>query len=175
VPPGDRHAARAAVVLLVGAAVWAAALIGAPTLASTASSASPGLIASVAIYGAGGLVCHQRPERSFRTGSLQWPVCARCTGLYLSAGLGSLLVLVSGQWRPHSTAHWHPRATAWLLSAAAPTLASWCLERLGLIAAGNMLRAVLAAPLGFAVAALLAYVVANGRSREASKVDCTGA
>jgi uncharacterized membrane protein len=146
-------------VLLIGATVWAAAVIVAPALAITASAASPALIASVTIYGVGGLVCHQRADRSFHSANTRWPVCARCTGLYVSAGVGSLLILVSHPWRRHLAAGPGARATLLLLlAAAAPTLASWSLERLGLIATGNMFRAVLAAPLGFAVAALLAYV-----------------
>jgi uncharacterized membrane protein len=144
-------------VLLLGAAVWAAAIIAAPALA-TARRASPALVASVAIYGVGGLVCHQRADRSVHSGRVRWPVCARCTGLYLSVGVGALLVLASHRtWRQGPAA---PRSTtrALLLAAAAPTVASWALERLGLMVTGNMLRAILAAPLGFAVAALLAHV-----------------
>ena len=44
----------------------------------------------VLIFAAGGLVCHQRPERSFFVDGHQLPVCARCTGLYLSGALGIL-------------------------------------------------------------------------------------
>ncbi len=42
------------------------------------------------IFAAGGLICHQRPERSFFLDGQQFPVCARCTGLYLSGALGIL-------------------------------------------------------------------------------------
>ena len=157
-PASDRPAARAAIVLLVGAAVWAGAISGAPVLARTAGPAAPALVASVTIFGVGGLVCHQRADRSFHSASLRWPVCARCAGLYLSTGFGSLLVLVSRHWWRHLASRPGARITALLLTAAAPTVASWTLEQLDLIAAGNMLRAVLSAPLGFAVAGVLAYV-----------------
>lgn len=30
------------------------------------------------------LICHRIPERSFFVGSHQFPVCARCTGFYIS-------------------------------------------------------------------------------------------
>ncbi|WP_297898246.1 DUF2085 domain-containing protein [Methanobrevibacter sp.] len=28
--------------------------------------------------------CHQKPERSFKINNYQFPVCARCTGFYIS-------------------------------------------------------------------------------------------
>ena len=68
------------------------------------------------------------------------------------------LVLVSRNWWRRLASRPGPRTTALLLAAAAPTVASWVVERMDLIATGNMLRAVLAAPLGFAVAGVLASV-----------------
>ena len=47
-------------------------------------------LASAGTYLVGGLVCHQRPERSFHPEGVQMPVCARCAGLYLGAGMGVL-------------------------------------------------------------------------------------
>jgi uncharacterized membrane protein len=155
--PGDRTAARAAVALLVSAALWAGAIVAGPLLASTAGPAAPAQIASVAIYGVGAIVCHQRTDRSFHSASVRWPVCSRCAGLYLSAGMGSLLVLSSRRWWRNLAAGRGARTSTLLLTAAAPTVASWMLERMDVIASGNMLRAVLAAPLGFAVAVALAY------------------
>ena len=67
---------------------------------------------------------------------------------------------------------WRPRATA--LAAHGRRTDARELVRsssLGLIATGNMLRAALAAPLGFAVAALLAYVWQSAGAVEATKVD----
>ena len=31
------------------------------------------------------LICHRKPERSFHINGHQFPVCARCTGFYMSA------------------------------------------------------------------------------------------
>jgi len=45
------------------------------------------------VYLAAAQVCHQRPERSFETDGVAWPVCARCTGLYLAAPFGAFLAL----------------------------------------------------------------------------------
>ncbi len=47
-------------------------------------------VAAAGTYLIGGVVCHQRPERSFHLHGVQMPVCARCAGLYLGAGLGVL-------------------------------------------------------------------------------------
>ena len=30
------------------------------------------------------MICHRRPERSFHIRGFQFPVCARCTGFYIS-------------------------------------------------------------------------------------------
>lgn len=37
------------------------------------------------------LGCHQMPERSFFFGDYQFPVCARCTGVILSAVIATLV------------------------------------------------------------------------------------
>ena len=47
-------------------------------------------LASAGTYLIGGVVCHQRSDRSFHLHGVQMPVCARCAGLYLGAGLGVL-------------------------------------------------------------------------------------
>lgn len=39
------------------------------------------------------LICHCRPDRSFFINNHQFPVCARCTGIYISALLYVLLYL----------------------------------------------------------------------------------
>ena len=47
-------------------------------------------LAAAGTYLIGGVVCHQRLDRSFHPHGVQMPVCARCAGLYLGAGLGVL-------------------------------------------------------------------------------------
>jgi uncharacterized membrane protein len=161
--PGDRTAARAALALLLAAVLWAVAVVTAPMLTRTASSFSPPVFASAVVYGLGSVVCHQRPDRSFQTGGLPWPVCARCAGLYLSAGAGALVAVL---WRPRwlgMTVGGRGRGLPMLLSAAAPTAVSWVAERAGLIMSSNAVRAALAVPLGLAVAALMAYAWRSSR------------
>ena len=38
--------------------------------------------------------CHQLPERSFRIGKYQFPVCSRCTGIGVGYMLGFILLFV---------------------------------------------------------------------------------
>lgn len=46
-------------------------------------------------------LCHQLPERSFIYGGVQFPVCARCCGIYVGIilGLGLLFLLYRGEQR----------------------------------------------------------------------------
>jgi hypothetical protein len=72
--------------------VWLAALVAAPHGLHAAPGAAARLGAG-AVYLAGGVVCHQRPERSFVAAGHPLPVCARCTGIYAAAPLACLLAL----------------------------------------------------------------------------------
>lgn len=44
-------------------------------------------------------VCHRISERSFTIGGRQFPLCARCTGMYLGAALTFLVMFLSGRLR----------------------------------------------------------------------------
>jgi uncharacterized membrane protein len=105
--------------------------------------------AAAAIYAAGADVCHQRPDRSFHIAGYKMPVCARCTGLYVSAaGAVPLALLVAVP----LTAR---RARLVLAAAALPTAVTWLLEYAGVMPFSNMARAIAALPLGFAAAWLV--------------------
>ncbi|MGD0751755.1 MAG: DUF2085 domain-containing protein, partial [Anaerolineales bacterium] len=41
-------------------------------------------------------VCHRIAERSFHIGSVQLPLCARCTGMYLGAVTGLVFQSIRG-------------------------------------------------------------------------------
>jgi uncharacterized membrane protein len=50
-------------------------------------------------------VCHRISERSFHIGSLQLPLCARCSGMYLGAVTGLVFQSILG-WKRGKTPHW---------------------------------------------------------------------
>src|SRR4029079_1715239 len=88
----------AAAAFSVGALAWAAAIpLAAVVVASTSGMAVPKVAAS-AVYVAGAVVCHQKPERSFRLAGQPLPVCARSTGIYIGAAL-AVAALVGGSVR----------------------------------------------------------------------------
>lgn len=49
------------------------------------------------IFSVGSSVCHQIPSHSFTSGGIQFPVCARCAGLYLGSFIGLVYALLSGK------------------------------------------------------------------------------
>lgn len=113
----------------------------------------------VFLYAAGSVVCHQRPERSFFWDGVQFPVCARCTGLYLG-GVAGLLVWWGVRWarRTRVVPLSPPKALRALVIAAIPTAISWTSGALGLWDGANLTRALLALPLGMAVGVVVAAV-----------------
>jgi uncharacterized membrane protein len=91
-------------------------------------------------------ICHQRPERSFHLGSVQMPVCARCTGLYVGAALAVPMAMVARSGLASD------RARRAVLFAALPTAITWTLEFAGIAAFSNIARFIAAVPLGLAAA-----------------------
>ena len=87
--------------LLLVSAAWLTALAVTPV--AGARWERGGAQFAAAMYVAGSLICHQRPERSFHLDGAQLPVCARCSGLYAGVSLGVLgwmgLVTARGLWR----------------------------------------------------------------------------
>jgi len=133
------------------ALVWLMLILTSPV--ALASGRLSGL--TVAVYHAGSLVCHQRPERSFHLAGAQLPVCARCFGLYLSGAVG---LLVASRRRGSISA-----ATSRLLlvMAALPIAVTVALEWLGLIHTTNIVRMLTGLPLGFAAAVVIVRSLAR--------------
>jgi uncharacterized membrane protein len=111
------------------------------------------------IFSAGSVICHQIPERSFFWAGQQLPVCARCTGLYLSGALGLIVwttIKTARRWRPLAI---DPRVALRLLAiAAVPTALSLATAMAGLWDGSNVTRALLAMPLGASAGAIVAAV-----------------
>lgn len=154
-----------ALALTVGACLWAAVILAAPF---AMASGNPTLVAAAAlVYQGAGLICHQRPERSFHLGGTQLPVCGRCTGLYLSGAIGALAAWFGLRRRPLG------RRRLALIIAAVPTALTVSLEFIGLIHPTNLVRAASALPLGATAAwifvrSLRAEAEAGARERPAT-------
>jgi len=112
------------------------------------------------VYLTGSRVCHQRPDRSFQTAGVQWPVCARCSGLYLGAAAGSLLTLgvLAGRRRERQPARW-------LIGASLPTALTIAVEWSGVAPVSNLVRSVAALPAGAAVARAIILAVSERRAK----------
>ena len=127
-------------VLTIGALAWSATLFIVPF---ALTSRDPRLVAAAAaVYSGAGLICHQRAERSFHLAGVQQPVCARCTGLYVSGAAGAL---VAALWRRPRVPR---RARSLLALTAVPTALTVALEFVGLVHPSNIVRALCALPLG---------------------------
>ena len=138
--------------LVIASIVWPLVLA-----ASVCQRAADGPTAWTAIvHEIGSRICHQRTERSFHTAGAQWPVCGRCSGLYLAAPFGAALAFFRRR------AHDVGRARLWLAIAAVPTALTLGLEWFGLAPIGNLARFLSALPLG--AAAAMAVIIAVGPS-----------
>jgi hypothetical protein len=157
---------RAAPAVLVAAVAvaWAGWLAAVPALATRAAS-GPGLWMAAATYRAGALICHQQPARSLHVGGVRMPVCARCFGLYAGGAAGAL-VAAAWVFAARRPARLGLHRWRWMAAACGlPTLAAWAGEHLGGLAVPGAARALLALPLGAAVAAIVT-VWAGGASFE---------
>src|ERR1700674_442731 len=97
---------------------WAVLLPIAPFAASQPAPAPFWYGLAFIVYGAGSFICHQLPARSFHTWSAQWPVCARCTGIYFGAAVMAMVRLKADPTYESVTTR---RARVLLIAAAVPT------------------------------------------------------
>jgi len=138
--------------LVLGSILWPLLLASAAwARIEHSSSGWPSLV-----YLAASRVCHQRPERSFHTAGVKWPVCGRCSGLYLAAPAGALLGAVV-------LAHRRYSAVRLLVIAAIPTAITVALEWPHLAEVTNVQRFVTALPLGAAIAYVLVRTASGSR------------
>jgi uncharacterized membrane protein len=138
--------------------LWSSALLAAP-------SADPPHFSAL-VYAAGSRICHQRPERSFHRHGAQYPVCARCLGLYTGAVAGvlgwGLIAGVGSIARPRFRQGW-PAVSArrLLVMTGLPTLFTVVTAFIGWWDPGNVIRAALAFPVGAVIAAVVTAVAAG--------------
>lgn len=111
-------------------------------------------------YSIGGVVCHQLPDRSFFLAGRQLPVCARCTGLYLGVAAGLLGWFLVRRMRASRPVNPRVALNAFAI-AVVPTAVSWATGIIGAWDGSNVIRAVLAVPLGVAAGASVAAVAAK--------------
>jgi uncharacterized membrane protein len=142
--------------LIVGTVLWPMILGGA--LALRVSGAAP--LVSTGVYVAASRVCHQRDERSFHTAGARWPVCGRCSGLYLGGAVGALVAAI-GLRRPRGASS---RRLGPLAIVAVPTAITFVLEWTGLAPVSNLARSITAVPLGALVAIMLVETAAGRRA-----------
>lgn len=110
------------------------------------------------VFSVGSVICHQIPDRSFFWAGQQFPVCARCTGLYVSGALGLIawITIKTTRRRPIAI---DPRVALRLLAfAALPTALSLAAGVAGLWDGSDVTRALLAMPLGGSAGAIVAAV-----------------
>jgi uncharacterized membrane protein len=120
---------------------------------------------ATAVYLAGSRICHQLPERSFATRNVQWPVCARCSGLYLAAPFGALALVGRRRMFPGAQAPGLlPNARRLLAMAAIPTVLTLLWEWGGMGTPSNLIRFTTALPLGAAIMCVLLQVAGTRES-----------
>lgn len=117
-----------------------------------------GVLAAFA-YLAGSVVCHQLAQRSFVTAGAQWPVCARCAGIYLGIAIG-----FSAWLGLRRLITWRLRVGTMLtvlVIVALPTAVSWLTGVTGIWDGTNAIRFGLATPLGLTAGAIVAAAAAK--------------
>jgi uncharacterized membrane protein len=102
------------------------------------------------MYAVGSVLCHQIPERSFHLAGFQFPVCARCLGIYAGAAAAAsihvfgILATGSARWRVLSR-----QAARWVfVIAALPTLVTVGLEWTSVWTGTNIVRSIAGVALG---------------------------
>jgi hypothetical protein len=156
--------AAAAVLVAAAAVIWACGLVAAPVVAAGAPS-PPAAWAAALAYSAGAVICHQQDARSLHVAGVRMPVCARCFGLYAGGAAGAALAAAWVCAARRALALRRARWRAAAVLAGVPTLAAWAGEHVAGLGVSGAARALLALPLGAAVA-VIATLWAGGSTFE---------
>jgi uncharacterized membrane protein len=89
-----------------------------------------------------GAFCHRKPERSFQINGIPMAACARCTGIFAGAAVGSFVISA-----------WN--ASPFLMAAAVVNTVDALFATFGLPSSGNFPRAML----GFALGMLFSVTI----------------
>ena len=153
-------------ILAVASIVWPLMMAG----AVRDRAATGGSVWSSVLYAAASRICHQRPERSFHTAGVKWPVCGRCSGLYLGAPAGALAAIVMARrrrremlaaLRTHGSFAVVLFRPVWFAVASVPTILTVLAEWSGVVPVSTLARSLAAVPLGAAIAYALVTVVSG--------------
>src|SRR6185436_8604187 len=95
---------------MLGSAAWSRAFVAASVLWALILPLAPFAVQAPAsrlwyalafsAYAIGSGICHQLPARSFHLWSMQMPVCARCTGIYVGAAVAATIAMLRQSVRP---------------------------------------------------------------------------
>jgi len=129
------------VLLAILATAWVAIVVVTPVALAHGYVTLPAVV-----YEAAGLICHQRPERSFHLLGIQLPVCARCFGLYASGAIGAVAACMLADRGVER--HGLSSLRSALSIAAIPTAVTLVCEWMGLWYPSGAARAIAALPLG---------------------------
>jgi len=149
-------------VLVISSIGWALSIPLASFAASRPSAGNAWYTLAFLVYGVGSVICHQLPERSFYLWSAQWPVCARCTGIYFGAAVAAIVAV---RLKPDTTydravrlkrdlrheGGTTRRARLILAGAALPSAMTLVYEWTTGDTPSNVIRALAGAPLGAAI------------------------
>jgi hypothetical protein len=151
----------AAAALLIVSVLWTGAIAATPYVVSHGSiDVGIGRAAGI-VYAAGSVICHQRSERSSHPWGVQFPVCARCFGIYLAGPFGIAIVLVTRRRRQALSRGEDAARANWqrlVLLACVPTALTLIWEWTTGDMTPGPVRALAGGALGGPVAALLAAV-----------------
>jgi uncharacterized membrane protein len=149
---------------VAAAIAWTIALPLGAWIASRAHASGAASALAIAIYGIGGVVCHQLRERSFHLWSAQLPVCARCTGVYLGAAIGVAVPAIRpSEAGPSKLGPY--RARTIVIAAAMPSLATLVYEWTTGDMPSNWIRFAAGLPLGVAASWLMLMLDASAMRR----------
>src|SRR5262249_60172979 len=119
--------------------------------------------ASASIYAMASMLCHQRPERSFYLWGSQMPVCARCAGIYIGAGVAVLSSVAravkAGDRRPADRRSAESLALRTIIVGSLPSAATLVYEWTTGVMPSNWTRALARFPLGVALAWVVRHPV----------------